>query len=349
MTEKCAYLGEPVGRFHACDHPDPSDNHRPVCTPLPTVDDIQACSTCRDRKTDADPDSFLARYDRDNLWVPPQHHAPLRFNSSILPWEDGYLLAYRTRWTVSEIHLSKLDAHFVPIPCWHRKLDLEASGANYGCEDPRLFLHQGIPHVAYVGVVGEPGNIDHTNVMYARLDPDTLDVSGVFFPHYGGRQSWEKSWSFFESGEELYCVYQTTPRHQVLRIRGEEAKLAADLRNSIQWQGGIVRGGASPVRVGDEFWHFAHDRLEVGGLRVYRTLLFTFDTEPPFRPRRYVPHGILAANPYTMPVKQYCSCVYPGGAVRDGPRWIVSHGVHDMWTELHSWGHTDLENRLCEK
>src|SRR5256885_12693044 len=50
-----------------------------------------------------------------------------------------------------------------------------------------------------------------------------------------------------------------------------------------------MRGGAAPVRVGDEWWCFFHDRVESGGHRIYRAGLYTFAAAPPFRVLRLIP------------------------------------------------------------
>lgn len=345
VTEPCKTCNSGNRDVRICAHPNPSDPDRDVCTRIHVSDAVQSCARCRDRKTALDPDSFLMRFDASNL--NPAQPSRYRFNSSLAPWKGGYLLAYRTGWAGSEVCVTAFDEDLRPT-CRHVQLNLTRPGADYGREDPRLFLYQGVPHVAFVGVEGRNGRVSHTNVLYARLRPETLAAEEVFYPQYKQRMSWEKSWSMFQHGDDLFAVYAIAPRHQVLRIRGNEAVLTTDEENPLKWSGGTLRGGASPVRVGDEFWHFAHDRIEVGGLRVYRTLLYTFDAFPPFRPRRYAPRPILTADRRTKPADQYAAVVFPCGAVLRDRKWVVSHGVHDRYTEFHQWSHSDLENRLVK-
>ena len=84
------------------------------------------------------------------------------------------------------------------------------------------------------------------------------------------------------------------------------------------WEGGEIRGGACPVRVGDELWCFTHDRIYDGHL-LYRTGLVALDGRPPFAVRRMIPEPILvAADRGTKPVLQYASVVFAGGAARGG-------------------------------
>src|SRR5204863_5209365 len=151
-----------------------------VCTQGRAVPGVACCAGCPDRR------AWPMRFDERNLWpgVPG-----MRFNSSLLPYEGGYLLAARNGWAGSEIWLGRLDRDFRPVaPPWQLEL-YHGREANYGREDPRLFLHQGRVHVAYIGVVGGHA-IRHTSWLYARLDAE-LKVQRLWYPHYPGRCEWE--------------------------------------------------------------------------------------------------------------------------------------------------------------
>jgi FkbM family methyltransferase len=294
------------------------------------------------------PAGWPVRFDERNCWP----GAPgLRFNSSILPHDSGYLFAYRNGWRGSEIFVGRLDGGFRPVGSPVR-LALYHPDANYGREDVRLFIHGGRPHVSYIGVVGGR-RIRHTNQLFARLTADGMSVEDVFSPvdYPQGRakqepRPWEKNWGFFDHDGDLYAVYTIAP-HRVLRVRSNEAELAYSTPTPFTWHGGELRGGAAPVRVEGEYWSFFHDRVTgVDGKLQYRTGLYTFDARPPFRPLRYILEPILVADPATRPSDQYASVVFAGGAVRVGDDWIVAHGVHDRWSELHRFAHADLESRL---
>src|SRR5690606_34380981 len=81
--------------------------------------------------------------------------------------------------------------------------------ANYGREDPRLFVFRGRLHIAYIGVQGTGQGVA-THQMYARLTDD-LRVEEVFHPEYAFRREWEKNWQFFEWENELFAVYSIAP------------------------------------------------------------------------------------------------------------------------------------------
>jgi FkbM family methyltransferase len=287
--------------------------------------------------------NVIARFDEQDLspGLPGK-----RFNASII--EDpttpgGYLLAFRDGWAGSEIHLIRLDASFAPVgPSW--KLGLRHKiESHYGREDPRLFMHQGRVHVSYTGVAGQQ-RIVHTSVLYARLTADCQQVEQQWYPYYEDRNSWEKNWAFFSHGDELYAVYSIAP-HRILRIDGSRATLAYESAFPFRWSGGVLRGGASPLRVGNEWWHVFHDRVKQG-MNVYRGGLYAFSAEPPFAPLRLVPEPIMQAEPETLPVGQPTAVVFPGGVVRQDDRLIVALGVHDRWTELREFSVDSLRGRL---
>lgn len=262
--------------------------------------------------------SYVRRLDERNAWP----GAPgLRFNSSIMKlpdWEAtrSYLFAYRSGWRGSDIYLGWLDTDYNPVgQPW--KLELyHAREAPYGREDVRLFWHDNRVYVSYVGVIARLNSIHHTSVLYARLTPD-LQVEQLWYPLYEKRNEWEKNWQFFSHEGQLFAIYSIAP-HRVLRIEGEKATLVHTTPTRAPWTGGELRGGASPVRVGDEYWCFFHDSVERNGRRVYRAGLYTFEAREPFRAQRMVTKPLLEADPATRPADQWCSVVFPCGAMPVG-------------------------------
>lgn len=282
---------------------------------------------------------LVKRFDEHNL---SPSTPGKRFNTSIVAEGDGYILAYRTGWKGSEINLIRLDAYFAPVgDSW--QLSLSHSRANYGREDPRLFWHNDRVHVAYIGVTSNSGKVA-TSVLYARLTED-LQVEEVFYPHLPERHMWEKNWSMFSHGGTLYATYAIAP-HRILRIDGNHAEFAYESIMPAPWHGGEMRGGASPILIGNEFWHVFHDRIMVAGVKTYRAGIYTFTNKPPFRVQRFIAEPIMVADGATRPGDQYCACVFPCGAVVDGDDLVISSGVHDRWTELQRFSIADLESRM---
>lgn len=296
------------------------------------------------------PPSFVARIDHHSHWPTMPG---LRFNSSLIRWEDGYLFAYRHGWRGSNIFLGRLDSAYRAIgQPW--KLDLyHAQQANYGREDVRLFWFRGRLHVSYVGVMGHHHGIA-TSVLYARLSSD-LKVEQVYYPHYARRTAWEKNWGFFEHDGELYAVYTIT-NHRILHIQSEEASLAYWSSSAVPWGPKTeMRGGASPILVGNEYWHFFHSRYEPRGRkRQYMTGVYAFEARPPFRITRILPEPILIADPRTNAGRDvnYADVVFIGGSepvhseFGRVDHWLLCHGVHDRHSEVHRWTHAELEARM---
>ncbi|HEY1379239.1 MAG TPA: hypothetical protein VGF55_20720 [Gemmataceae bacterium] len=286
------------------------------------------------------PPGWPIRFDETTLWpgVPGQ-----RLNPSLLADGDGYLFAVRTRWWASDILIGRLDAAFRPVGPPQR-LALEHPEADTAREDPRLFHYRGQPHISFTGLK-RVGRAPTQNQLYARLSADGMQVEEVFAPHYPARQRWEKNWSFFDHDGELFAVYSFAPC-RILIIDGNATTLAYEAPTASLWRGGEIRGGAAPVRVGDELWCFTHDRIADGVRWVYRTGLVVLDGEPPFAVRRMLDRALLSADRGTRPVNHYASVVFACGAVRRDDSWVVAHGVHDRWCELHSFSHAELDERL---
>lgn len=261
-----------------------------------------------------------------------------RFNPGLIEFRGRLLMAYRTGWYGSNVAISEIlpDGSFGP----YTVLDLFfPERANYGREDPRLFLHRDRLHVAYIGVSGKQGP---THQLYARLNDD-LTTDAMFYPHYEHRRDWEKNWQFFSHGGELLAVYDARP-HTVLSVQGGRTQKIYEEHWSPRWSGGMIRGGASPVLVGNEYWCWFHGRKDPQ--RLYSSGVYTFSAEPPFRPLRYTPEPLHVADKKSKPRDQYVAVTFPSGAVlRDG-KWLIASGLHDRWIEFHHYDHDAVDRAL---
>lgn len=312
---------------------------------------FRSCITCSDYATEAG--EWPIRFDHTTL-APGMKGK--RFNSSIIADGDGYILAYRDGWAGSEIHTIRLDSKFRPVgdPVlmgmrnpWKRikgkrSKKWRCPGVSVGREDPRLFRHKGELHIAFIGV--EPAR---TNQCFARLNPDRT-VADAWQVNVPNRRDWEKNHSFFEHDGSLYAVYLSHPRHQIVRVECSSETIVYDEPNLFPWSGGEIRGGAPPVRVGDVYWHFFHDRItQPNGRLLYRTGLLEFDGKPPFAPLRMVREPIQVADPETQPAdRNYADVLFVGGAVRVGDDWILCSGEHDRQLRLDKFSHVHLDRLL---
>ncbi len=369
-TEPCEFLGEYTGRTVVCETckgPDgkPGKVRLKVfncsCPGRVATATSRDCLTCKatgggykPKVAEAQPvaaattglQPFPIRFDEHNLAV---GLSGKRFNSSLIEWRDGYALAWRSGWAGSDIWISLLDKDFNIIPGKHTKLDLTHSAANWGREDPRLFMFAGQLHVSYIGVARNRRVRRHghnTNVLYVRLS-DAFEVEELFFPKYPQRNVWEKNWSFFESGGKLFAVYSVAP-HRILAIDGEKAELAHENPPVSNWRwGGEPRGGAAPMLIGNEWYHWFHAwKPTARKARHYATGLYTFSAEPPFRILRMTPEPIIEADSRTNLHNWYADVIFTCGAVRRANDWILSSGEHDLTTRLDRFIIEEVESKL---
>lgn len=263
--------------------------------------------------------------------VMPKSHLVPAFNGSLIKYKGQHLLAYRQG---DGVHLAVLDDHWTVrstrrLALWHEKAALRQ-------EDPRLFVWRGRLCVSFTGVerdLTEPKYGLATSVLYATLAPEIdWQPLDIFYPHYEGRTAWEKNWAFFDHGGSLLAVYSIKP-HRVLVIEGDSAKLAYETETPHTWTGGHMRGGAPPVRVGDEYYHFFHGRVGISHEATYNTGCYVFEGEPPFRVVRMSRHPIQWADQLGK-VEVKAAVVFVGGAQLEGRTWVLSQGVHDRGLEV---------------
>jgi predicted GH43/DUF377 family glycosyl hydrolase len=262
---------------------------------------------------------------------------PPAFNASAIEFGGRTVLAYRLKREDSEIWTCELDGRW--RASGNRRLDLPRDLYNRrGCEDPRFFVHGGRLHLAYTGLQDAHDQV--TNVLYCRLGDD-LGVEEHFHPLYDQRAPWEKNWQFFGADGELWAVYAIAP-HVVLKVRGHHTQVTYRHEWPVLWKGGVLRGGASPVRLEGQFYCFFHGVSHEPTGKVYAMGCYTFEAAPPFRPLR------VTQQPLLPPVPRWESdrCVFPCGAfLRDG-RWFVTYGYQNREVRVAEFGEQELEESL---
>lgn len=292
------------------------------------------CSNCRDRV------AVKPRKTCDRLINLPGY----TLNNSAIEFDGKIIMAYRLGWDNARIAICELAENgFViggPVV-----LPLKTGNAQ---EDPRLFVFQGRLHVAFTAVRCRKSGLT-TDVAFARLKTSGggYGVAEEFCPTYPGRNSWEKNWGFFEHDGQLYCVYSITP-HRILRITagGHKAELAYESEWSPPTICGELRGGASPVRVGDEFYSFFHGVAGQTKDRVYSAGLYTFEAKPPFRPSRSMRRQLMLPSQKDRPSAHMPHCVYPGGAYLSGHHWHIAYGYYDHECRMAQFHSGEIEKAL---
>lgn len=295
---------------------------------------MQLCDTC-------------TKYERCHVAPNPIRLADGMFNASMIPWKDGYLLAYRNCWSGANISVVTLDKKMQQT-MQPRELLLNTQLALGGREDPRLFLYRGVPHVWYIGWMGGHPVTDgkHATVHYARLHPDSLRVEEKYAPNVPWRRSMEKNHSYFDRGGELYAIYSIVP-HLVMKVNGNDiVEHWVTKTNTPQgWKYGHMRGGASPVLHRGEFYHFFHTMTEEHGRRLYAICVACFSADPPFKINRITEHPIDVADQCTL---KDIDVLFPGGAFFEGGHWVLTMGVHDLWSEVRYYEDSYIERALTE-
>jgi predicted GH43/DUF377 family glycosyl hydrolase len=288
------------------------------------MEPLPACAVC----PEYDP-TFEGCLAPAQVWHIPVHNPQALpcFNNSILQHRDRLLMAYRLGWARARVALCELDPLSLG-PRWHRTVDGPPMHAHAAHEDPRLFVHRGRLHCSYVGYGPIRGG--STDQMVMRLTDD-YRPEHCWRPDYDRRQPVEKNWQFFEWSGELFAVYSIAP-HRVLHLVGGRAYPFSETNVRLPWDFGVPRGGACPVRVGDEFYSFFHGvRPWRRHEKLYALGCYTFAAQPPFAIRRMTPRPLLLPREEDRPPGWQVSVVFPCGAVlRDG-RWHVSYGYHDRW------------------
>lgn len=266
-----------------------------------------------------------------------------RYNASMIPWEDGYLLAYRASWEDADIEVVTLDKKYRPT-MKPRPLRLGTVQALAGREDPRLFIYQRRPYVWYIGWQGSYQDTpDQATVHYAELDPVKWKVVEKFWPRIPWRRNWEKNHAYFDRGGELYSVYSIHP-HRVMRIRGND--VVEDWTTEYtptKNEYGALRGGASPWMHNGEFYHFFHYMTEAHGYRLYSVGVYTFSTDPPFPVRRMSLQPIDVAD---VNRAKLIDVLFPAGAFPEGDEWVVTMGLHDECSQIVRYPQSYIEKCL---
>ena len=347
---ECVYLGEEVKRWGStktwrkCNRGHGEEGGL-VCMCLSEVFP-KSCNGCPDKKLRLsipevpNPPSFFKRLDETNLFP---DSPGIRFNASVTLFEGQRYIVYRDATRYSNLWIGRLDESYSGVGTTANLLDIPHPDAASSKEDPRFFVWRGKLYISFVGVVvsktpGKKNELDTVcSLLYARINPTTLQAIECYSPYYPNRNKLEKNWSFFE-GEDtnLYAVYSIAP-HRVLRIEDDRAELVADTPNVCPWHSGECRGGAAPVldKNTGNYLSLFHSRNQNS---VYDIGAYTFSNRHPFRIQNWKRTRLLTADNATLSASD-CNypVVFPCGAIIESTTdtLLVSMGVHDRWIELH--------------
>lgn len=297
--------------------------------------------------------------------------APVRlFNPALIAYGSGWLFAYRVVAAdgLRRIAACRLDRSLRVLPDSAVPLSdgfRFRAGTTYPdvvhtwFADPRLYWFGARLFVYWNSGWHEPQNHQFLH----ELDPLTLRPLGCareFLLATGARQKLEKNWTLFgDGGDTIRAVYSIIP-HRVLRASlagdgdlafADEAHVPWALPHYPPSHGGL-RGGAPPQRVGNHFVSFCHSVHDGATGYCYAAAAYAFAAEPPFAPT-LGPRGPLSLhNPYGHSRVHAAlnpavgEVIYPCGAVREGDRWLVSHGINDEHCAISVVSDAQLQNSL---
>lgn len=318
----------------------------------PASDEVKACRWCdwnpHNRRKDlvpwAGPAKTLLPADRITQVGPAGLEKGVSgwaFNPGLARFKGRLLMAYRTDWTGSRVHVAELSEDYRVLSSTRLKLDHPV--APVGQEDPRLFVAGDELRLHFIGV--QEGR---TSQLHARLNDD-LTVRSVHYPSLANRQEpKEKNWSpFWHDGRHLAVYQPGQPDHVVVAIDGDRAERIASTPVPFPWSGGYVRGGAQPVRVGGLYYHWFHGRVGPDSSPWYSIGLSVFEAKFPFRVVAMSPDpfmwGDLERN--LIEDKSYACTAFVGGAVLEDRRWKIAYGRNDRAIEIAEWDF-DAVNRV---
>ena len=264
------------------------------------------------------------------------------FNGCLFRHGDESLFACRTQGFPSRtsIYRPNEDVLFADP----KEVKLPESFRFCSVEDMRIVRHAG-KNLASFTVAGQTEKGWMGNIVLAEINEDRelilpQPIESPTDSHL------EKNWAFFSHEGKLFCVYTTAP-HVVYEVVNRNAHWRASFRCEAEnWQSANfmenARGGAPPVRVGDEYYHFYHSQHRHGHGTAYQTGLYTFEAKPPWNIRRVVRGPLLGL----VPSKRPADVLFVMGAILDKGRWLLSAGLMDQETVGISLGFEDVERLL---
>lgn len=244
-----------------------------------------------------------------------------------------------------KIHLpGSQSEHFEDPRCTIHAGNLWISACNFIVTGPNNSRWTGA-HQVICKVDAEWRSSERFDPVYGKNGPGIQSNIG---PAHDPRDIHEKNWLWFSHDGALHLVYRAIP-HEVSRwsddvkFTGEEWKTEPVYA---PWRFGEIRGGTSPVLVGNEYWSFFHSSMPwISKKRQYYMGAYAFEAKPPFRMTRITPRPLLSGSPNDEWLPGKPACIFPCGAVIRNGNWLVVGGSNDIscfWLHI---PHAELEAR----
>ncbi len=279
------------------------------------------------------------------------------FNPAIIQRPDGLWLLTR----VSEPHPEgfKFGQNNVfafmlddtgKVPKMGKRLTWPVDEPRQHFEDPRGFYHPGINQTV-IGVCTflwyPAGSWTGPHQAIGMFDEDwqckKMDYPRVVGHNLGrmekiqNHKHYEKNWIWWLSENRLTLLYKANPWMVVYYGQkwGENERFELE---GVTWAYGEIRGGTTPIKVGDYYFTFHHSSLPWRGrYRRYYAGCIAFDAKPPFTPRMITSEPLLHGSQNDHWAQRKPLVIFPCGSLYKDGKWLVTCGVNDIksaWVEL---------------
>src|SRR6266446_411539 len=224
-------------------------------------------------------------------------------------------------------------------------------------EDPRGFYHPRLGQTligACTFLWNGPGDWTGALQAFGAFDNDWM-CKKLDYPKIGGNpgkvekvkhQDYEKNWVWWLHEEKLHLLYKANP-WTVYVFENRWSERTDYKSDGISWPYGDIRGGTTPVQVGDLFFTFHHSSLPwKGRYRRYYAGAIGFEATPPYKPKLITIEPLLQGSQNDVWAQRKPLVVFPCGALYLKDKWLISMGVNDMksaWLEL---SHAALLERM---
>ncbi len=243
-------------------------------------------------------------------------------------------------------------------PCYGKVLSWPVDNPQQHFEDPRGVYHPALGQTL-IGCCtftwDGPGNWSGPHQAFGAFDEE-WNCKKMDYPVIGGNPAsmekiqkhsdYEKNWLWFLHEQNLILLYKANP--WIVYAFGNRWSEKEDIRlPGASWPYGEIRGGTTPVRVGDYYFTFHHSSLPWRGrYRRYYAGCLAFKATPPFTPYLITSEPLLIGSQNDTWAQRKPLVVFPCGAIFKNGTWLVSLGVNDMvsaWLEV---PHKDLLQRM---
>lgn len=278
------------------------------------------------------------------------------FNPGLVQRPDGLWLLTRVsephpqgfRFGQNSIYAFLLD-DTGKIPKMGKRLRWPVEDGTQHFEDPRGFYHPTInqtvigactfcwyPDATWTGAHQVLGTFDEEWTC-KKMDYPKVGGNPGEMRRIENRKDYEKNWLWWLHENRLHLLYKANP-WMIVEYGQHWSDFKYHRLDGVTWPYGEIRGGTTPVQVGDYYFTFHHSSLPwKGRYRRYYAGCLAFEAKPPFSPKLITPEPILQGSQNDVWTQRKPLVIFPCGAIHKDGQWLISCGVNDLksaWLEL---------------